>query len=105
MLSIKAMHEDNIVLLRLPRYTTLDELRRKIYDKFLQTDKPTISESFAIGLLKQESGRARPGSLSSVGSAQTQGAALHFISSQDEWDNVAATHAGKILLRIIGSRA
>ncbi|KAG8212984.1 hypothetical protein J3R82DRAFT_11370 [Butyriboletus roseoflavus] len=102
-LSIKAMHEDNIVMLRLPRFTALDELRRNVYDKFMRIDNPTISESFAIAFLQQETGRPRAGSLSSVGSAQAKGAALHFISSQGEWDNVAAT-SGKIVLRIIGSR-
>ncbi|KAH0833332.1 hypothetical protein J3R83DRAFT_12400 [Lanmaoa asiatica] len=109
-LSIKAMHEDNIVMLRLPRDVAIDELRRKIYDKFIQTGKSTISESFAVALLEQipvgnvESGRPRGGSFSSLGSAYTTGVALHFISSQDEWDDVVATHNGKMLLRIIGSR-
>lgn len=97
-------------MLRLPRYTTFDELRRKIYDKFIQTDKSTICETFAIALMDQspaekvEDGRPRAGSISSVGSARPKGAALHFVSSQDEWDDIAATHFGKIFLRIIGSR-
>ena len=108
-LSIKAMHEDNIVMLRLPRYIAFDELRRKIYDKFIQTDKSTICESFAMAVVEQppaeraENGRPRAGSLSSLGSARAKGAALHFISSQDEWNDVC-NHGGKIVLRIIGSR-
>lgn len=105
-LSIKAIHEGSIVMLRLPRYTAFDELRRKIYDKFIQTDKSTISKSFAIALWQQppaekvENAQPRAGAL---GSAKAKGV-LHFISSQEEWDNVAATHSGKMLLRIIGSR-
>ncbi|KAI9566809.1 hypothetical protein HD554DRAFT_2112679 [Boletus coccyginus] len=110
-LSIKAAHEDNIVMLCLPRYIAFDELRRKIYDKFIQTDESTISESFAIALLEQhpaekmENGRPRAGSVSSLGSAHAKGGTLHFISSQDEWSDVVVTHAGKMFLRIIGSTA
>ena len=110
MLSIKAMHEDNIVMLRVPRSITFDELRRRIHDKFMQTDKPTICETFAIALMEQVPaekvghGRPRAGSMSSLGSTGTKGAALRFISSQDKWDGVAATYCGKVLLRIIGSR-
>jgi hypothetical protein len=106
-LSIKAMHEDNIIMLRLPRYIVFDELRQKIYDKFIQTDKSTISKSFAIAVVEQSSAdkvanrRPRADSLSSV---RSKGALLHFVSSQDEWNDVVATHGGKIVLRIIGSR-
>ncbi|KAF8135092.1 hypothetical protein EV363DRAFT_852322 [Boletus edulis] len=113
-LSIKAIHEDNIVMLRLPRYTAFDDLRRNIYDKFMQTDNATICDSFAIALLAQApaptensrvgSVRPRAGSLSSLRSAHAKGAALHFISSQDDWDDAIATYSGKMLLRIIGSR-
>jgi len=108
-LSIKAMHEDNIIMLRLPRYIAFDELRRMIYDKFIQTDTSTICESFAMAVVEQppadraENGRPRADSLSSLGSARAKGAALHFISSQDEWNDVC-NHGDKILLRIIGSR-
>ena len=97
-------------MLRLPRYIAFDELRRKIYDKFIQTNKSTISESFAIALLEQppaekmENGRPRADSVLSHESAHAKGATLHFISSQDEWNDVVATHAGKMFLRIIGSR-
>ena len=76
----------------------------------MQTDNATISESFAVALLEQPAaaenaanGRPRAGSLTSLGSASVKGATLHFISSQDEWDDVVATHGGKMLLRIIGS--
>lgn len=110
-LDIKAIHEDNIVMLRLPRYIAFDELRRKIYEKFIQADNSTICKTFAVAVVEQppaekaESGRPRAGSLSSLGSAQAKGGgALHFISSQDEWDDVVATHGGKLIFRIIGSR-
>lgn len=97
-------------MLRLPRYTVFDELRQKIYDKFIQTDKSTISKSFAVAVLEQSpadkvaNGRPRADSLSSLGSAHSKGPLLHFISSQDEWNDVVAAHNGKITLRIIGSR-
>lgn len=111
MISIKAMHEDNIVMLRVPRYITYDELRQKIYDKFISTDKSTICETFAIAVIEQAlteqvavDGRPRADSMSSLGSAPAKGATLRFISSQKKWDATAATHCGKLSLRIIGSR-
>lgn len=97
-------------MLRLSRYISFDKLRRKIYDKFMQIDKSTICETFAVALVEQapaekvENGRSRAGSVSSLGSVRTKGAALHFISSQDEWLDITSTHYGKISLRIIGSR-
>ena len=79
----------------------------------MQTGKSTICDTFAIALLEAPPApvertpggqRPRADSSSSLGSAYVKGAALYFISSQDEWDDVVATHPGKMLLRIIGSR-
>ncbi|KAF9238514.1 hypothetical protein BU15DRAFT_62488 [Melanogaster broomeanus] len=99
-ISIKAMHEDNIIVLRVPRHLSYDGLRQKLYDKFLQTGRSPISESFAMALLVPPC----TGSPSSPGSIDTKQALLHFISCQDEWDEVITLHGSKIILRIIGSR-
>ncbi|KAH7884755.1 hypothetical protein F5I97DRAFT_1929589 [Phlebopus sp. FC_14] len=109
-ISIKAMHEDNIIMLRIPRHLPFREVREKIYDKFVQTDRSPISKSFAIAFLVQppsdtSSGvRSRAGSLSSLGAPETRKAGLHFVASQDEWDQAIAHFGTKVSLRIIGSR-
>ncbi|KAF9223376.1 hypothetical protein BS17DRAFT_767253 [Gyrodon lividus] len=109
-ISIKAMHEDNIIMLRAPRHLSFGELRQKLYTKFTQTGRSPISDSFAVALLVQppaeRSGSTRPraGSLSSLGFTDINKTTLHFISSQDEWEEVIAFHGSRILLRIIGSR-
>ncbi|KIK80915.1 hypothetical protein PAXRUDRAFT_15530 [Paxillus rubicundulus Ve08.2h10] len=109
-ISIKAMHEDNIIMLRAPRHLSFEEVRQKLYDKFIQTGRSPISESFAMALLvpppaeRSGTGWPRAGSLSSLGSTDINKAVLHFITSQDEWDEVIAFQGTRILLRIIGSR-
>ncbi|KAF8840182.1 hypothetical protein BDN67DRAFT_968884 [Paxillus ammoniavirescens] len=109
-ISIKAMHEDNIVMLRAPRHLSFEEVRQKLYNKFIQTGRSPISESFAMALLvpppaeKSGNGRPRAGSLSSLGPTDVNKAVLHFITSQDEWDEVITFQGSRILLRIIGSR-
>ncbi|KIJ62832.1 hypothetical protein HYDPIDRAFT_29982 [Hydnomerulius pinastri MD-312] len=107
---IKAMHEDNIIKLRIPRHLSFEILRQKIYEKFVQTERSPISESFAIALLvpppTDRSGGARPraGSLSSLGHADSKKSVLHFVASQEEWDHAIAFYGSNVLLRIIGSR-
>ncbi|KAL4062907.1 hypothetical protein J3A83DRAFT_4362970 [Scleroderma citrinum] len=104
-LSIKAMHEESIIMLRIPRTLPFAELRKKIYDKFVQQEKSPISESFAIAVLvtpaeRAGGGQGRRGSLSSNGKK----AALHFVASQEEWEQAVTHHGTKLLLRIIGSK-
>ncbi|KAG6335117.1 hypothetical protein ID866_3971 [Astraeus odoratus] len=106
-LSIKAMHEESIIMLRVPRILPFAELRKKIYDKFVQQEKSPISESFAIAVLvhpstdRTGSSQGRRGSLSSCDSKR---AVLQFVTSQEEWDQAVSRHGTKLLLRIIGSR-
>lgn len=107
-LSIKAVHEESIIMLRIPRTLQFADLRQKIYDKFVQQEQSPISESFAIAVLVQptiERGAAaqyqRPDSLLS---ADSKKAALHFVASQEEWDQAVMRYGTKLFLRIIGSR-
>lgn len=106
-LSIKAMHEESIVMLRIPRILPFAELRQKIYDKFVHQEKSPISESFAIAVLvpspseRAGGGRERRGSLSSCDGKK---GALHFVASQEEWEQAITRYGTKLLLRIIGSK-
>lgn len=109
-LTIKAVHEESIIMLRVPRTLLFTDLRQKIYDKFVQQEQSPISESFAIAVLVQsttERGTAgapqyqRPDSLSL---ADNKKAALHFVASQEEWDQAVMRYGTKLFLRIIGSK-
>ncbi|KAI6122256.1 hypothetical protein EDD16DRAFT_1573164 [Pisolithus croceorrhizus] len=109
-LTIKAAHEESIIMLRVPRTLLFTDLRQMIYDKFVQQEQSPISESFAIAVLVQptpERGAAgapqyqRPDSLSS---ADSKKAPLDFVASQEEWDQAVMRYGTKLSLRIIGSR-
>lgn len=105
--SIKAMHEDSIVMLRIPRILPFAELQQKIYHKFVQQEKSPICESFAITVLVPSStertgnDQGRRDFLSSCDSKKTL---LHFIVSQEEWEQAIVRHGTKLFLCIIGSR-
>lgn len=103
-LSIKAVHEESIIMLRVPRVLPFTDLRKRIYDKFVQQERSPISQSFAIAVLVQstiERGFQRP---ESVSSADSKKAALDFVASQEEWDQAVMRYGTKLFLRIIGSR-
>lgn len=94
-------------MLRVPRTLLFTDLRQKIYDKFVQQEQSPVSESFAIAVLVQSTAERgtpqyqRPDSLSS---ADNKKAALHFVASQEEWDQAVMRFGTKLFLRIIGSK-
>ncbi|KAH7927945.1 hypothetical protein BV22DRAFT_1084069 [Leucogyrophana mollusca] len=110
-ISIKAMHENNIIMLRVPRFLPYEDVRQRIYSKFVGQEGSPLSESFAMSLLipvatEQPGGvRPRTGSFSSAGGSDRDKARLQFISNHDDWEHAIAQHGSKVLLRLIGSRA
>lgn len=54
-LAIKATHEENTVMLRVPRALAFADIRRQIYDKLVHQESSPVSDSFAIAVLVQTS--------------------------------------------------
>jgi hypothetical protein len=108
-IAIKAMYENSIIIIRVSRSLSFTEVRRRLYDKFVRQEGVPLSETFVVALLvpTPERSGVRPsvGSLWSIGAADKDRAVLHFVKSNDDWDQAIYKFGNKILLRVIGSRA
>lgn len=118
-LTIKAAHNNSIVVLRVPRNILFDELRQRLYDKFVGQEGVPLSTSFSIAFLLPTTqpppapssgsgqGRSRSSSLSSIRSSfSSVGIADHtqmrFLTSQEDWEYVtSSTDNGKLALRVV----
>lgn len=108
-IAIKAMYENSIIIIRIPRSLSFTEVRQRLYDKFVRQEGVPLSETFVVALLvpaPQQSGvRPHAASLWSIGAADKDSTVLQFVKSNDDWDQAIYKYGNKILLRVIGSRA
>jgi hypothetical protein len=108
-IAIKALHESHIIMLRIPRSLSFTEVRQRLYDKFVRQEGVPLSESFVVAILvpppviEKPGGRPYAASFSSM--ADKDNAVLHFVKSNDDWDQAIYKYGNKVLLRVIGSRA
>lgn len=100
MISVKAALNQSIVVLRVSKATSYEELRDRLHDKFVGQEGLPLSSSFTIALtnpIRRGTSRGRSRS-SSVSSAEY----MEFITSQRNWDSVVASYdGGKLTLRIL----
>ena len=105
-LAIKAVHNNAIVMLRTPRTISFEELRKRIYDKFVVQEGVPLSESFSVAHIippPTDHTRSRSNSVSSTGTGVANATEMSFITSQTEWEQVVSgTHImDKLTLRIL----
>lgn len=107
-ISVKVVHNHSIILLRVHRTISFEEMRSKVYDKFVTQENIPLSESFAMAYLPPSpidysKPRSRSNSMTSLGVPDL--AHMRFIHSQHEWEHaMASTVRGKLTLRAIGDR-
>ncbi|KAJ8072862.1 hypothetical protein AAF712_005041 [Marasmius tenuissimus] len=110
--TIKAAHNQSIILLRVPKSTPFHVLRTKIHEKFANQEKVTLSDSFTLafvipdvvvskgdtpGKAKRRT-RERSSSMSSAGGPVQ----MALVTSQDQWEKVTrSTELSKITLRVL----
>ncbi|KAG2145354.1 uncharacterized protein EDB93DRAFT_517194 [Suillus bovinus] len=108
-IAIKALHENHIIILRVSRSLSFTEIRQRLYDKFVRQEGVPLSESFVVAILVpppvMEKSGGRPYTTSFSSTADKDNAVLHFIKSNDDWDQAIYKYGNKVLLRVIGSRA
>lgn len=93
--------------MRVDRDTEFQDIRKRIYDKFVNQEDVPLSNSFSLAFVV-------PGGLtkSSVGSGQTRGRSsslsssggieMNLVLSQGDWDCVVGmTEGNKIALRVL----
>jgi hypothetical protein len=100
MISVKAALNQSIVVLRVSKAISYEELRERLHDKFVGQEGLPLSSSFTIALtnpIRRGTSKGRSRS-SSVSSAEH----MEFITSQRNWDSVVASYdGGKLTLRIL----
>ncbi|KAF9068967.1 hypothetical protein BDP27DRAFT_1326208 [Rhodocollybia butyracea] len=105
-LTIKAAHNQSIILLRTIREAEFSDIRERIYDKFLTQEKITLTEAFALAFILQDEatmspvgkgkGRARS---NSVGGGSSK---MILITNQADWERaLATTNSSKVTVRVL----
>ncbi|ESK95362.1 hypothetical protein Moror_3887 [Moniliophthora roreri MCA 2997] len=104
--TIKAAHNHSIILLRVPKTTTFDDLRDRIHAKFVHQEGISLSETFTLAFVipdvvknrKTGKTRERSNSVGAVGGVQ-----MALVTSQEQWDRVTESSGdlGKITLRVL----
>ncbi|KAG1857947.1 hypothetical protein C8R48DRAFT_775399 [Suillus tomentosus] len=108
-IAIKALYENHIIMLRVSQSLSFTEVRQRLYNKFVRQEGVPLSESFVVAILvpppvKEKSG-GRPYAASFSSMADKDNVVLHFVKSNDDWDQAIYKYGNKVLLRVIGSRA
>jgi hypothetical protein len=108
LLSIKAAHNSSIIMLRVSKDTAFDDIRQRLYNKFVGQEGIPLSKEFAVAMVipsntapspakSSSSNLSRSLSVSSVDKTE-----LHFIDSQYDWEQVVLIkESSKVTLRIL----
>ncbi|KAJ7364212.1 hypothetical protein DFH08DRAFT_930225 [Mycena albidolilacea] len=104
-LTIKAAHNDSIILLRAEADLSLGEMRRRLREKFLGQESVALSDSFSLVYMIPASpgkgGRTRSNSLSSA-SALSDASLVEKIGTEEDWARLRASLDGaKLTLRVV----
>ncbi|TBU45686.1 hypothetical protein BD309DRAFT_989365 [Dichomitus squalens] len=115
-ITLKAVLQESIVLLRVPRAAPLQEVRTRLRDKFAAQEGVQLSRAFVVGWAPSASqpgggvagmaalrGRPRSNSASSVGTLNPQ--ALRYVYTEQEWRAaVDACAGGKMTIRLFNAQ-
>lgn len=108
-IAIKALYENHIIMLRVSQSLSFTEVRQRLYNKFVRQEGVPLSESFVVAILVpppvKEKSAGRPYAASFSSMADKDNVVLHFVKSNDDWDQAIYKYGNKVLLRVIGSRA
>ena len=113
--TLKAVLQESIVLLRISRSMALAEVRTRLRDKFAAQEGVQLSSAFVIGWAPSATqpggggvasvlrGRPRSNSASSVGTLNPQ--ALRYVRGEQDWRAaVAACAGGKMTIRLFNAQ-
>jgi hypothetical protein len=107
-ITVKVAHQDSIIMVRVARDAAIDDVRKKVKDKFSAHESIELSEGFTLAIALPSplkplilGGRARSNSLSTLGSVQ-----MKIVVSQADWDKAVDNMEGpKMALRVLDTFA
>jgi len=106
MLSIKAAHNDSIILLRVPTETSFTDVRQRLYNKFVGQEGVPLSQNFTVAFVPTTRSPTQPSfpkdRLRSVSVSSADRMELIFINSDTDWEQIISRASGsKLTLRIL----
>lgn len=103
-LTIKAAHNSSIIMLRVPRNTSFDDIRLRLYNKFVGQEGIPLSQEFAVAMvvpstsLEEDKCSQQSQCMPVTFSDRTE---LHFIDTQYDWEQVVLIRdSNKVTLKI-----
>jgi hypothetical protein len=88
-------------VIRVPRTISFDQLKERLYDKFVKQEGVLLSDSFTLAhVLSSASDKGRSPPPSTKVSAATE---MYFITSQKEWEQATfnTAYMDKVTLRVL----
>jgi hypothetical protein len=107
-LTIKAAHNNAIVSIRTPCTISFEELKMRLYDKFVGQVGIPLSESFTIAHIvpvSQGPGTTRTRS-DATSPTRSSDATMYILTSQKDWEHALSETSltGKLTLRVMDTR-
>jgi hypothetical protein len=109
--AIKAVLNDSIVKFRIDRSAPLQDVRAKLYEKFVKEQDVPLSVSFSLAyqpasggrlMALKYAGRTRSNSVSSVGTLDSNH--LRYIFSEKEWQDAMSCCGAKLNLHVFSDK-
>ena len=104
-LSIKAAHNSSIIMLRVSRDTSFDDIRRRLYNKFVGQEGIPLSKEFAVAISVPSSSPEKDNCSQQshcMSVSFSDKMELHFIDTQYDWEQVILTRdSSKVTLKIL----
>lgn len=105
-LSLKAAHNDAIILLRVPSETSFTNVRQRLYNKFVGQEGVPLSQNFTVAFVPATSSPTQPSfpkdRLRSASVSSADRMELIFINSDADWEQIISSAGGsKLTLRIL----
>ena len=103
-LTIKAAHNNAIVMIRVPRTISFDQLRQRLYDKFVKQEGVLLSDSFTLAhILPSTSDKGRSPHNTAPSTKVSAVTEMYLITSQREWEQAAfnTAYMDKVTLRVL----
>lgn len=105
-LSLKAAHNDAIILLRVPNETSFTEVRQRLYNKFVGQEGVPLSQNFTVAFVPATPSPTQPSfpkdRLRSASVSSADRMELFFINSDADWEQIISSAGGsKLTLRIL----
>lgn len=99
---LKVAHNASIIMLRIPRDISFSDLKRRLYEKFVNQENLLLSQSFSVVLAVPPAapvGRARLGAKRASLAVCTE---MRFIDCEADWRSITTKNDGsKITLRVL----